>query len=444
MGEVYRAQDCVLGRSVAIKVLAGHYADDEGIRRRFTREALAAARLSSTPNIVTIFDVGEHEGRPYIVMEYIPNGSLADRIDEDGAQPPGRALAWLSQAAAALDVAHARGIVHRDVKPANLLLDEHDAVQVADFGVASAVGLDSFTAAGTVLGTAGYLAPEQARGEPSSPAVDRYALAVVAFELLTGSRPYRGDSPTAEAAAHVSAPIPSARARNPELPREIDAVLAQGLAKEPDARFSSAAELVASLRQALDRAAGRTEVMAAADARGSRPARRARGRSRIPLLLGGLVTLAAAGVALAAAVTANEGGNEAQTPARTVRETVTATGTTLVKTVTTAPEPPPPAPPPPPPPPPPTGDPAALNDEGFALMQSGDYEAALPLLEKSVAALAGSGSLTEAYASYNLAYTRRALGHCDRVLELLDRSEQLQGRRKEIDRLRKETAKACS
>ncbi len=175
-------------------------------------------------------------------------------------------------------------------------------MHVADFGVASAVGLDSFTAAGTVLGTAGYLAPEQARGEPTTPAVDRYALAVVAFELLTGTRPYSGDSPTAEAAAHVNAPIPSASAVNPELPHQVDGVLAQGLAKAPDARFATAAELVAALRAALDRAAGETAI-----ARPAHASPRSRPRSRVPLLLAGLAALMAAGVALAAAVTADDG-----------------------------------------------------------------------------------------------------------------------------------------
>ena len=159
MGEIYRAEDAHLARTVAVKVLSERFADNEAIRARFTREGLAVARLSNAPSIVTIFDVGEHEGRPYIVMEYLAGGSLADRLTREGAQPLGRALEWLGQAAAALDAAHASGIVHRDVKPANLLLDNEDRVKVADFGVASAAHLASFTEAGTVVGTAGYLGP---------------------------------------------------------------------------------------------------------------------------------------------------------------------------------------------------------------------------------------------------------------------------------------------
>ncbi|MDQ3066967.1 MAG: serine/threonine protein kinase, partial [Actinomycetota bacterium] len=323
MGEVYRAEDGILARTVAIKVLAAHYADDEDLRRRFTREALAAARLSNAPNTVTIFDVGEHGDRPYIVMEYLSGGSLADRIANDGQQRPGRALAWLAQTAAALDAAHARGIIHRDVKPANLLLDEDGGVHVADFGVASALGLDSLTAAGTVLGTAGYLAPEQARGERSTSAVDRYALGVVAFELLTGSRPYASDSATAEATAHVNAPVPSARELNSELPPEVDAVLTQALAKDPAERFSSAAEFVASLREALDAAAGQTSVSGVAIAA---PPPRVVRRNRLPFALAGFGALLAAGVALAAAVTNGDvDGDTTQAAPKTVPLTVPTT-----------------------------------------------------------------------------------------------------------------------
>src|ERR671914_913999 len=150
MGEIYRAEVELLGRTVAIKLLADRYAADEAVRSRFTREALAAARLSGQPYTITIFDVGEHERRPFIVMEYLRGGSLEDRLREHGAQEPARVLDWLEEAASALDAAHANGIVHRDVKPGNLLLTPDGSVRVADFGVASAAGLDSLTAAGTV------------------------------------------------------------------------------------------------------------------------------------------------------------------------------------------------------------------------------------------------------------------------------------------------------
>ena len=432
MGEVFRAEDAHLSRTVAVKLLADRFADDAAIRGRFTREALAVARLSNAPHTVTIFDVGEHEGRPYIVMEHLGGGSLADRLEREGTPPLSRSLEWLAQAAAALDAAHAAGIVHRDVKPGNLLLDDADRVKVADFGVASAADLGSFTEAGTVVGTAGYLAPEQARGERATPASDRYALAVLAFELLTGKRPFARETSTAEAMAHVSAPIPPASAENPDLPPEVDDVLARGLAKDPGQRYGSAAELVHALRDALDRAAGATAVAAIPPARPVERPQRRRPAGGLLVLLGALLL---AGV-LAAALLAGDDDPAATTAAgpKTVKETVTLQGTTVVQTVTTAPEPEPE---------PPGASPAQLNDQGYELMRQGRYDEALPLLEQAVAGLSGSGELAEAYASYNLAFTRRALGRCDGVLELLDRSEAVQGERKEIDRLRKETERRC-
>ena len=433
MGEIFRAEDADLARVVAIKVLADRYANDEAIRARFTREALAAARLSNAPSTVTIFDVGEHNDRPYIVMEYLPGGSLADRLVRDGAQPIGRSLDWLAQAAAALDAAHASGIVHRDVKPANLLLDNDSRVKVADFGVASAVGLGSLTEVGTVVGTAGYLAPEQARGEKATPASDRYALAVVAFELLTGTRPFERESSTAEALAHVSAPIPPASSLNPELPSQVDDALARGLAKLPEHRYDSAADLVHALRDALDEAAGGTTVGALAPAAPTRDRRWA-----VPLIALGALLLAA-GV-LAAALLAGDDPKEAVTTTpKTVKETVTLPGQTVVKTVTTEAAPPTTAPEATVP----AGNPIDLNNQGFELMRDGNYEAALPLLEQAVAGLSGSGETAEAYASYNLAVARLALGRCDGVAELLDRSEDIQGKRKEIDRARHDAKKIC-
>ena len=234
MGEVYRATDSVLERKVAVKVLSERHSREEEVRARFRREALAAARLSGTPHIITVFDVGEHQKQPYIVMEYLDGGSVHDRLREGGRVSPGQALEWLGQAAIALDRAHAEGVVHRDVKPANLLLDRDGNIVVTDFGIASTSGVDTLTLPGTVLGTAGYLSPEQARGEPATAASDRYGLGVVAFELLTGRRPYEGDTAATEAFAHVNAPVPSAEKIYPELPDGVDEVLERALAKDPE------------------------------------------------------------------------------------------------------------------------------------------------------------------------------------------------------------------
>ncbi|MDQ4030353.1 MAG: protein kinase [Actinomycetota bacterium] len=433
MGEVYRATDEKLGRDVAVKVLAERYAQDEAVRSRFTREALAAARLSDEPNTVTIFDVGEWNDRPFIVMELLHGGSLEEVVSRDGKGEPGVVLGWLEEAARALDAAHARGVVHRDVKPANLLLDQDGHVHVADFGIATAAGLDSFTRPGTVLGTAGYLAPEQARGERATPASDRYGLAVVAFELLSGSRPFQADAATAEASAHVHAPVPQISRRRPELPQELDETFERALAKEPEARFPSCAAFVAALRDAFDRAAGATGTLAPTAATLDAAAPRRRG-FLLPLALAGIVALLAGGIALAA-VLAGSGDEQAAPP--TVRTVVkTAPGTTEVVT-TTAPAPtteqPPPAP-----------SAAELNDQGFALMQQGDYEGALPLLEQAVQALTGSGELAEAYAAYNLAFTRLQLGRCDGVPELLDRSQAIQGHRGDINKARRQYEKQCA
>jgi eukaryotic-like serine/threonine-protein kinase len=434
MGDIYHATDTSLGRPVAVKVLADRYAEDDSVRDRFTREALAAARLSGDRNTVTIFDVGEWHGRPFIVMEYLPGGSLEEVLRERGAQEPGQALEWLEQAARALDGAHAHEIVHRDVKPANLMLDREGDVHMADFGIASAAGMDSLTKPGTILGTAGYLSPEQASGERATAASDRYGLAVVAFELLTGSRPLENESPTAEAAAHVHSPVPSISALAPDLPRELDGVFERALAKDPAARFPSCAEFVGALRAALADAAGETRTLPIAEPRAAPPARRR--RVLWPLAVAGLLAAALVGIALAAVMTDdNESSRTTPTTPQVTTVVTTAPGTTEQVTVTTQPTPETTAPAEP------SG--AELNDQGFALMRAGDHEAALPLLQQAVETLSGTGELTEAYASYNLAFTRLQLGQCDGVIELLDRSEAIQGHRKEIDKARKQFEKSC-
>jgi tRNA A-37 threonylcarbamoyl transferase component Bud32 len=438
MGDIYRATDSMLGRTVAIKILAERYAQDDAVRERFTRESLAAARLSGQPNIVTIFDVGEHNERPYIVMEYLSGGSLHDLVHRAGAQSPQQVFAWLAQAARALDAAHAKGVVHRDVKPANLMLDREGNVHVADFGIASAAGMDALTVTGMVLGTAGYLSPEQAQGERATPASDRYAFGVLAFELLTGARPFAADSPTAEASAHVNAPVPSVSDRT-GLPRELDAVFERALAKEPGRRFETCADFVAALRAAFADAAGPTRVLpvAAAATTATRPVPVPPARvATWPLLAVLLVVGAAAGALLAYFLTRGGNSGEAPTTVITQVRTVTTQGqlSTVEKsvTITTAPSPPGAE-----------SSGAALNDAGYAKMQAGDFEGALPLLERAVEKLRDTGTLTEAYASYNLAYTRFQLGNCDGVLDLLDRAESIEGQKGAIDRLREQAQEQC-
>jgi tRNA A-37 threonylcarbamoyl transferase component Bud32 len=440
MGEVYRATDSTLGRAVAVKLLAERYSRDDAIRRRFTREALAAARLSGEPHIVTVFDVGEHAERPFIVMEYLGGGSLEERIREDGAQDVGQALEWLEQAATALDAAHRHGVVHRDVKPANLLLDRNGNVHVADFGIASAAGMDSLTMTGTVLGTAGYLSPEQAQGQQSTAASDRYSLAVVAFELLSGRRPFENDSITAEAAAHVHAAVPSIAEICEGLPDELDPVFRQALAKDPAERFDSAAEFVAAMRAALAEAAGTTRslppVAVGAPAGPTAPTLPRVSRRRAPsarwAVLGALLALAAVGGAIAAIVLTNgDTKTKAAVPPRpkTVTTVVTRQGSTVQTTVTA----PTATPPPPTPPPASSGSLSgeALNEAGYNKMQAGDYAGALPLLQQAVAKLSGVGYPNEAYANYNLGYTLLQLGQCSEAVPYLERAQQLEPQRHE-------------
>ena len=277
MASVWCAEDLVLGRTVAIKVLSERFAHDDMAVRRFKREARAAARVSTHPHVVTIFDIGDlpgEEGAPdraFIVMEHLAGGTLADAI-RVGAVRRREALRWLSEAASALDYAHERGIVHRDIKPANFLLDRSRVLHVADFGIARLVSEDTISSAGELFGTAAYLSPEQALGLEATGASDRYALAVAAFELLTGERPFTAQHFTAQARQHIEDPPPLASGRDRTLPPAVDDVLVRGMAKQPDERFTSAGEMIEALDEALAGAPPAPVRAGPASARPARPA----------------------------------------------------------------------------------------------------------------------------------------------------------------------------
>jgi len=453
MASVWCARDRALDRNVAIKLLAERFADDEDANARFLREARAAAHLSGHPNVVMIYDVGETEfdGRAFIVMEFLAGGTVADAIRLDSVRRV-HAVKWVQEAASALDFAHSRGVLHRDIKPANLLLDRARTLHVADFGIARLGAEDTITGTGEVLGTASYLAPERALGQPATAASDRYSLAVAAFELLVGERPFTAGHFAAQARQHIEQEPPAASALNRTLPETIDAVLARGMAKRPEQRWPTAQDFAQALETALTEAATkphhriapggavaarpqRTAAGGAATARphrtaastasarpprgshpsaarraaprtapdpavGERPPRRRHGR------IAALAALAlGAGAAVAIAGTIGSGGQSAQRAASVQRPASAATHklppasakppapkptTTNSQTITVTPAAATT--------PPPTAD--TLEARGHQLLQDGQPSAAIPVLQKALNA-ASPSSLTYAYALYD-------------------------------------------
>jgi serine/threonine-protein kinase len=253
MGAVWRAVDRRLDRPVAVKLLRRGLATDPAFVERFRREARAAAALSH-PNVAGVFDYGEHEGEAYIVMELVEGENLAERLAREGPLPWPQALAIAEQVARALADAHAHGLVHRDVKPANILLSQGlDAtvVKVTDFGIARAEAAVTLTGTGAVLGSAAYVAPEQASGSQVGPAADLYGLGCVLFEMVTGRPPYRGQSAVALATQHVSGPVPNPRQLRPELPGAVAAITLRALQKVPADRFDSASAMAEALAGAM-------------------------------------------------------------------------------------------------------------------------------------------------------------------------------------------------
>src|SRR3954462_14422120 len=242
MASVYLAHDQELGRDVAVKYLAEHLSGDDAFRARFVREARLAGGLAH-PNIVRVYDVGELEGRPFIVMEYVPGTSL----DRAGLLSAAGAVDVGIQACAGLQHAHDAGIVHRDIKPANLLLRDDGVLKIADFGIARATESTRHTQAGTLLGTAGYLAPEQVAGADATAASDLYALGAVLYELLTGRPPYVTTSLAELAAQQAEGVITPVRDLAPAVPASAEAAVMHALARDPAFRPASAAELAQEL-----------------------------------------------------------------------------------------------------------------------------------------------------------------------------------------------------
>ena len=439
MATVYCAEDVVLGRSVAVKVLADHFADDFLAVRRFKREARTAARVSAHPNIVTIFDVGEtvpaakrEPARPFIVMEYLPSGTVGDAL-RAGEFSRDDALHWIRQASEALDYAHEHGVIHRDIKPANMLLDRSRSLHVGDFGIARIAHEDTITKGGQLFGTAAYLSPEQARGEPGTEASDRYALAVVAFELLTGERLFKGQHFAAQARAHIEDAPPRASEVSPALPAAVDDVLTRGLAKSPDDRWPSAgafADAVTAAMRRPRRAPTAPETVAFTRHRTSvRPRAIALGALVAAVaIIGAVVAIAAAGgggggstgshtnaartaarhrppPAHHATSHARKPAHAAPPPTTTAASTTapaTASATTTPSTSTAA-----------------STSAAALEARGHALLNSGSAGAAIPVLRQAVSA-ASPGSLTYAYALFDLGRALRLAGDPAAAIPILE------------------------
>src|SRR5215212_9857814 len=243
MAEVYLAHDDVLDRDIALKVMSGRYADDDEFVERFKREAQSAAALSH-PNIVSIYDRGEAEtGTYYIAMEYLPGGTLKDRLLQRSPLAPRTAAAVALQIAEALHAAHRAGVVHRDIKPHNVLVTASGDVKVGDFGIARAASSSTMTRTGSILGTAHYISPEQAMGDSAGPRSDLYSLGVVLYEMLTDHLPYDAETPIAIAMKHVNGRLVPPRELNPKIPEGINAITVKLLAKNPNERYADAAEL---------------------------------------------------------------------------------------------------------------------------------------------------------------------------------------------------------
>jgi serine/threonine-protein kinase len=296
MSTVYLATDETLERDVAVKLLHAEISDQPDQIERFRREARSVAQLSH-PNIVSVIDAGEDGGHPYIVFEYIEGETLKQRIDDAGRLPLDEAAAYAIEVGRGLAVAHARNLVHRDVKPQNVLIDPEGRAKVTDFGIARSLEKDGLTATGRVLGTTDYVAPEQAMGQQIDPRSDVYSLGVLLWEMLTGDVPFHAETQVGVAMKHVNEPLPDVQRRRPEVSAALAAVVETATAKDPDKRYPGMAAMLSDLEAALEvevaRAGGSTgEVTTVLD---SVPRKRRRILTRRSVSWAGILLVLAAG-----------------------------------------------------------------------------------------------------------------------------------------------------
>jgi serine/threonine-protein kinase len=299
MAAVWLADDVELGRAVAVKLLAA-----DADRLRFEREARAYAACAH-PNVARVFDYGESGGQPHIVLEHVSGGTLEDRLGQESPLPVGEATRIAGELAAAIAHAHERGLVHRDLKPSNIMFDDEGRTKVVDFGIAQLTGASTLTETGSILGTAAYVSPEQARGEPATPASDVYAFGVILFRMLTGRLPFESSSVVELLRKHVQEPAPPVSSLRAGVPAALEALVARSLAKDHSERPRDGAALVAALSGRESEAV--TELLAA-------PRRRPRRRAAVAAIAATLLVLSAGG--LVATLLATRSPADEPTPAR--------------------------------------------------------------------------------------------------------------------------------
>jgi eukaryotic-like serine/threonine-protein kinase len=426
MATVFLAEDTVLSRQVAVKRM--HAAAAEGSAERFRREAQLGAALNH-PNIVAVYDTLSGPDGVMIAMEYVPGRPLSELITA-GALEPQEAIQILRDVADGLDYAHLRGVVHRDVKPANILVRDDGIVKLSDLGVATAAHVSRITATHDVLGTLGYIAPERLDGDAGGPPADIYSLAAVGFEALSGQRPQHGATPAEALSRSLSAPPPDLREAWPQAPAAAAAVLGRGLDPDPERRPMSAGRLIEELETALEPGGGTTVAV--------RPAKpvtiTVSSRSFLrAIAIGGLA--AGLAVVIAVLVASGDGGSPTASapaanagPDRPGQDSGPAgpTTTTTTTTTTTAPA---------------SAAPTAgasgaeLNDQGYALTQAGRYEEAIPLLQRAVESFPdGTSDINYAYALFNLGQALRLAGRPDEAIPILEQRLEIPDQRAEVER----------